>query len=266
MSGSWDAAIGLIKRDWSTFSSYRTQLFSMIFGMLTSLTLYYFLSKLVQVESFPTHDDYFAFVVIGMVIITVLQSTIGIAATLRGELVAGTFERLILSPFGPIQAMLAMMVFPFMMALLSSVIMLALAASVFGVELRWETASLAVPVGILGTGVFTAFGMIMAALTVVFKRATSGLGLVLTLISLTSGLYFPIALLPGYLQWISEVQPFTPAVDLLRNLLVGTPLAGSAWADVAKMVGFLLVMLPVGLVALRTGLRYAQRRGTIMEY
>jgi ABC-2 type transport system permease protein len=266
MTESIDAALGLMKRDWLTFTSYRTQLFSLIFGMLTSLTLYYFLSKLVNVASFPTHDDYFAFVVVGMVIITVLQSTMGIAATLRGELVAGTFERLILSPFGPIPAMLAMMVFPFVMAILSSVIMLALAATVFGVSLRGETVLLAIPVGVLGTGVFTAFGMIMAALTIVFKRATSGLGLVLTLISLTSGLYFPIALLPGYLRWISSVQPFTPAVDLLRNLLVGTPLEDPAWLDLTKMVGFLLVMVPLGLFGLHAGMRYAQRRGTIMEY
>lgn len=261
-----DAALGLMKRDWLTFSSYRTQLISLVLGMFTSLTLYFFLSKLVSVASFPTHKDYFAFVVIGMVIIEVLQSTMGIAGTLRGELVAGTFERLILSPFGPVPAMLAMMVFPFVMALITSVVMLVLAATVFGVSLQWETAALAIPVGILGTGVFTAFGMLMAATTLVFKRATSGLGLVLTLISLTSGLYFPIALLPGYLQWISQVQPFTPAVDLLRNLLVGTPLNGSAEADLAKMIGFLVIMVPLGILALNAGLRYAQKRGTIMEY
>lgn len=263
---SIDAALGLMRRDWLTFSSYRTQLASVLLGMFTSLTLYWFLSKLVHVASFPSHKDYFAFVVIGMVIIEVLQSTIGIAASLRSELVAGTFERLILSPFGPVPAMLAMMVFPFAMALMTSLLMLVISASVFGVELRYETAPLALPVFLLGTGVFTAFGMLMAAMTLVFKRATSGLGLVLTIISLTSGLYFPIALLPSYLQWISEVQPFTPAVDLLRNLLVGTPLRGSAWADVAKMIGFLAIMVPVGIFGLTAGLRHAQKRGTIMEY
>ena len=266
MRESYDAAIGLMSRDWLTYNSYRTQLISMLFGMLTSLTLYYFLSKLVNVASFPSHQSYFSFVVIGMVILSVLQSTIGIAATLRGELVAGTFERLILSPFGPIAAMLSMMIFPFVMSLFGAVLMLGLAAAVFGVDLRWDTAALAVPVMILGTGVFTAFGMLMAATTLIFKRAAGGLGLVLTIIALTSGLYFPIALLPGYLQWVSEVQPFTPAVDLLRNLLVGTPLKGSAWADVAKMVGFLIIMIPLGVLALRGGLRHAQRRGTIMEY
>jgi ABC-2 type transport system permease protein len=261
-----DAAVGLMKRDWLTFSSYRTQLVSTVFGMLTSLTLYYFLSRLVHVTSFPSSDDYFAFVVIGMVIVTVLQSTMGVAATLRGELVAGTFERLVLSPFGAIAGMVSMMIFPFVMALFSSVIMIVLATTVFGVSLRWSTAPVALPVMLLGTGVFTSFGMMLAALTLVFKRATGGLGLVLTIVSLTSGLYFPIALLPDWLRWISNIQPFTPAVDLLRNVLVGTPLRGSGLGDVAKMVGFLVVMIPLALAALQYGLRTAQRRGTIMEY
>jgi ABC-type polysaccharide/polyol phosphate export permease len=266
MRESADAAIGLMKRDWLTFASYRTQLASMIFGMFTSLTLYYFLSRLVHVSTFKSSDDYFAFVVVGMVIVQVLQSTIGIAATLRGELVAGTFERLVLSPFGAVAAMVAMMVFPFVMALLSSVIMLVLATTVFGVHLRADTAVLALPIALLGTGVFTAFGMLLAAVTIVFKRAVGGLGLVLTLVSLTSGLYFPIALLPAWLQWVSTAQPFTPAVDLLRNVLVGTPLQGGATSDLAKMIGFLVVTIPLGLVALNVGLRTAQRRGTIMEY
>jgi len=261
-----DASFALIKRDWMTYNSYRTQLVSMVFGMLTSLTLYYFLSRLVHVSTFRSSDDYFAFVVIGMVIVTVLQSTMGVATTLRNELVAGTFERLVLSPFGAVAGMISMMIFPFTMALFSSFIMLALATTVFGVTLQWSTAGLALPIMVLGTGVFTSFGMMLAALTLVFKRATGGLGLVLTIISLTSGLYFPIALLPAWLRWVSEVQPFTPAVDLLRNVLVGTPLHGSALGDLLKMVGFLTVMIPLALAGLQYGLRTAQRRGTIMEY
>jgi ABC-2 type transport system permease protein len=220
----------------------------------------------VNVASFRNHDQYFAFVVIGMVIVTVLQSTMGIAASLRGELVAGTFERLVLSPFGAIAALGAMMVFPFVMALFSSAVMLALATSVFGVHLRWDTAAMGIPVAILGTGVFTAFGMLLAAVTILFKRAAGGLGLVLTIISLTSGLYFPIALLPGYLRWISDVQPFTPAVDLLRNVLVGTALRESAWLELAKLVGFLVLMIPLAYGTLRLAVRLAQKRGTIMEY
>jgi ABC-2 type transport system permease protein len=266
MTEMFDAAVGLMKRDWLTFTSYRTQLASTVVGMFTSLALFYFLSKLVHVASFPTSTDYFAFVVVGMVIVTVLQSTMGVASSIRGELVAGTFERLVLSPFGAVAAMVSMMVLPFVIAIFSSLVMLVLATLVFGIHLRWHTAALGLPIALLGTGVFTAFGMLLAAVTLVFKRASGGLGFVLTVISLTSGLYFPVALLPDYVRWISQVQPFTPAVDLLRNVLVGTPLRESAVLELVKLVGFLVVMIPLCLAALRLALRIAQKRGTIMEY
>lgn len=261
-----DAAAGLFRRDWFTFNSYRTQLLSAIFGMFTSLALFWFLSKLVNVASFASPKDYFAYVVIGMIIIQVLQSTLGIAGALRNELVAGTFERMLLSPFGPVASVLSMMIFPFLFSLFSAVLLLTIATIVFGVPVHWDTAALAIPVAVLGTGTFAAFAMLFAATTVVFKRAVGGVGLVMTIISLTSGLYFPIALLPGYIRWISDVQPFTPAVNLLRNTLVGTPLVNEAWLEVAKMLLFLAVMLPLGVWALHGAIRVGQKRGTIIEY
>jgi ABC-2 type transport system permease protein len=266
MTAYFDAAVGLLHRDWLTFTSYRTQLVSLLVGLLTNLALFYFLSRLVRVSAFSTHDSYFAYAVIGMVIVQVLQSTMGVAQALRGELQTGTFERLLLSPFGAIAGVASMMIFPFVVSLLSSILLLALATLVFGVPVRWDTAALAIPVALLGAGTFAAFGMLFAATTIVYKRAVGGLGLVMTAITLTSGLYFPVALLPDWLRWLSEVQPFTPSVNLLRNVLVGTPLLEAWWIDVVKIAGFLFAMVPLSLLALRTGIRIAQKRGTIIEY
>lgn len=261
-----DAAFGLLRRDWLLFTSYRTQLISAIIAMLTSLSLFYFLSRLINVRSFESPDSYFAFAVIGMVIIQVLQSTLGIAGALRNELVAGTFERMLLSPFGPVAGVMSMMIFPFLFSLFSAVVMLTLAGLIFGVSIHWQTALLAIPIAVLGTGTFGAFAMLFASVTVVFKRAVGGVGFVMTLITLTSGLYFPIALLPGWLRWMSDVQPFTPAVNLLRHTLVNTPLPESAMLDVAKMIGFLVLMVPLAVLALSAAVRTGQKRGTIIEY
>ena len=216
MRDTADAAAGLIRRDWSTFSSYRTQLISTAIGLLTTLTIYHFISKLVG-DSVQTPEDYFAFLVVGMVIFQVLQSTMSVASAVRGELVAGTFERLLLSPFGAVRAVVSMMFFPFVMSLISSVILLTQGALIFGVDLEMDTAWIALPLALLGTGIFTSLGMLLAATTLAFKRAASGLGLAVTLVTSTSGVDFPIALLPGWLQAFSSVQPFTAAVDLLRT-------------------------------------------------
>ena len=85
-------------------------------------------------------------------------------------------------------------------------------------------------------------------------------------IALVSGLYFPIVLLPEWIQWVADVQPFTPAVDLLRHLLVGLPLREPAWTSILKLVGFAIVLLPLAAWAVSCAIRRARRTGTIIEY
>ena len=156
--------------------------------------------------------------------------------------------------------------FPALYALLTVMAMLVFAAVVFGLELQWSTVPLAVPLALLAMLAFAPFGILLQASVVIGKRAPPGTNYVILLISLISGLYFPIELLPGWVQWTSEVQPFTPAVDLLRWSLVGQPLADPGWVDTAKLAGFAIVMLPVAIVVMAAMLRQSRRRGTILEF
>lgn len=261
-----DAALGIVARDWTVFKSYRMQFVGQIVSLFLGLALFYFLSHLVSFRSFNSHSNYFAYVVLGMIMIEVLQSTMLVATGLQGELVAGTFERILLSPFGSVAAVLSMMIFPFFSACVSALLTLFLAVAVFGLHIHWATAPAAIPIAMLGTGAFTAFGLIFACSAVLFKRVVGGAGLMLSGIALVSGLYFPIALLPAWLKWFSNVQPFTPTVELLRHTLVQTPLTGSILVDLSKIVGFVIVFLPLSVLLLAHAIRIGQRRGTIIEY
>ena len=106
----------------------------------------------------------------------------------------------------------------------------------------------------------------MSSAVVVIKQTTAGASVVVTGITLLAGIYFPVALLPHWIRWISEVQPFTPAVDLLRNTLVHTQLREAALVDLAKLLGFAIVATPLSLWVLSRAVRHGQRRGTIIEY
>jgi hypothetical protein len=68
------------------------------------------------------------------------------------------------------------------------------------------------------------------------------------------------------MRWMSEVQPFTPAVNLLRNVLVGLPMQDPAWEYILKLVGFTIVALPLASWLVGRGVEYAYRRGTLFEY
>jgi hypothetical protein len=70
---------------------------------------------------------------------------------------------------------------------------------------------------------------------------------------------------PRLIEWLSDVQPLTPALDLVRHLVVGEPL-DSAWRTVLRLVAFVAVLVPLSIAVLRACLRYAQRHGTVLEY
>jgi ABC-type multidrug transport system permease subunit len=110
------------------------------------------------------------------------------------------------------------------------------------------------------------FAFLLVALVMAFKQVSSATQFIIAGIAIVGGLYFPIAELPGWIRWASEVQPFTPAADLLRHLLVNATLAHPAGVDLLKLAGFSIVLLPVGFTLLRASIGYGQRTGTIAEY
>jgi ABC-2 type transport system permease protein len=262
-----DAGFSVVKRDVKVLLSYRIRLATMVLSVFFSLTLFYYISRLVSVSQFSSPDDYYAFAVIGLVILQVVNSVLQTPPTaLRQELVAGTFERMVLSPFGAVGGMIAMLICPFLLAIVLGLIMLGFATIVFGVPVEWDTVPLSIPVAALTAVSFAPFGMLLLAVVLVVKQAAGGATWLVALISLVAGLYFPVSLLPDWIEWASEVQPFTPAVDLLRHLLVDTPLEESALSNVLTMLGFAVVLLPCATWVMGKALRASQRRGTVIEY
>lgn len=266
MRADFAAIRAIVERDVRMYMSFRTQLGTQMLSMVFTLALFYFVSRLVSVNRVGTSaEDYFSFVAIGLVIISVLHSGLSLAEVLRAELVAGTFERLLLSPFGPVLATMSMTLFPMLRALLMGVWTLMAAALLFGLDLRWATAPLAIPLAFLCAVAFGAIALGTAAVVVAFKRAP-GIGFIVAGIALISGIYFPVSLLPEWIRWLSEVQPFTPAVNLLRNTLIGLPMPDPAWEYLLKLSLFTLVALPVAAWATGRAVQFAHRRGTLLEY
>lgn len=261
-----DAMLGIMRRDAILFVSYRTQFVSQVLGPLFSLVVFYYISRLLTSNTLQSPGGYFGYVVIGLAIVQILTISLGVMPmTIRQELVSGTIERFLVSAHGPVNGIFGTMLFPLVNALLSGTLLLVFAAVIFGLPLA-ATAVLAIPVALLGTFAFMPFALILVSMVIAFKQVSSASQFIVTAVAIVGGLYFPIALLPGWIEWAAEVQPFTPATDLLRHLLVDTPLEHSVALDLGKLVAFTVILFPVAIACLRTAIRYGQRTGTIAEY
>jgi ABC-2 type transport system permease protein len=262
------AAMAIFRRDLAMFASYRLRFFTTLFSLAVSMTLFYYVSRLVRAPSVGSPDEYYAFVVVGLIILGVLTSSLTLpVATLRAELLAGTFERIVVSPFGPVRSVMSMLLFPVALSLVTAVVSLVYAMLAFGLDLAWPDALLGLPVAMLAALAFAPFGLLMCAGVVIFKQTNAGAAFVVTGLTLLAGIYFPVSLLPGWIEWASYVQPLTPAVDLLRHLLVGTPLrSGGPGVELLRIAAFAVVLLPASVWALSAAVRAARRRGTLTEY
>lgn len=264
---TYAAALGaVVKRDLAVYMSYRLRFVSQIAAAAFGTTVFYYVSRLVTGGEFASSDAYFAYSVIGFAVLQVLTATLAVLPlALRHELVAGTFERVLVSPLGAVPALLAMGVVPFLTALATATFTLLFAAGVFGMPVAWSTAPLAVPASLLGALAFLPFAVVITGAVLVLKQAGAGAGLIIASLLVVGGVLYPVAVLPDWIEWTSDVQPLTPAADLLRHLVAGTSI-DSEWQAVGRLAAFAGVLLLPSILFLRACLRYGQRRATVLEY
>ncbi|MFH9615155.1 ABC transporter permease [Streptomyces pratensis] len=68
-------------------------------------------------------------------------------------------------------------------------------------------------------------------------EAASNNAMPLILLPLLSSAFIPVDTMPGWFQPIAEYQPFTPAIETLRGLLLGTEIGHNGWLAVAWCLG-----------------------------
>lgn len=261
------AALAVFQRDLLIYLSYRGRLPGQLIAMALAVSLFYYVSRLVRTPEFPTPADYFAFAVVGIVIVrTLVLSFSTLSTATRQELVSGTFERMASSSLGATLGTAAMTIFPLALSLFLGMWTIAFAVVAFDVSLEWETVPLAIPAALLAALTIVPFCLVIAGLVIAFKQAAGATRFLVIGITVVSGFLFPVELLPSWISWTSEIQPFTPLIDLLRHLLIGTPLGDPVSTTLVKVLAFVAVLLPLGLLVLHGAIQRGRRHATLIEY
>ena len=78
-------------------------------------------------------------------------------------------------------------------------------------------------------------------------ETASNLPLLLMFLPFLSSGFVPTESLPGWMQWFAEYQPFTPFIETIRGLLLGTPMGSYpalalGWCVVIALVGYVWSM------------------------
>jgi ABC-2 type transport system permease protein len=249
--------------------SYRVAFFWDIVGLAFQALTFFYIGKIVSPTSLPKFGEsrvtYLEFVAIGIAVsMFVGLALIRAASAFRDEQLTGTLEMLMMTPTAPLTIQLGLVFYDLIYLPVRTIIFFGVIVA--GLNVRFEPSGLlpAMVVLLLFVPFVWGLGIILSAATITFKKGgASILGSVLTL---TSGAYFPVAVLPGWLSGVAKLNPMTAAINAMRDALLG----GSGWAGVGHAAAVLApgatVTLLLGIVAFRLAARRERRRGTIGLY
>jgi ABC-2 type transport system permease protein len=260
-----------MRRDVFVMLSYRVAFLSDLVFIGVQAVVFSFLAKMVDPAQLPTYHGkvatYLEFVMIGVVISTVSSLLLQrVATAMRQEQMMGTLEALLTSPTSPATTQVGSIALDLLLIPARMGALLVLVALTFGLDFQVD--------GVLpGAVVFAAFvpfvwglGLVAAASTLTFRRGGGLAAAGMSGIALVSGAFFPLALLPGWIQALAAVNPVAIALEGIRESLIG----GAGWAEVGPDV---LLLIPLsalavagGAVAFRAALAREHRHGTLGLY
>ena len=259
------------RRDMIVAWSYRFAFFSDAFSLVLQAFLFYFVGLLVDDSKLPEYGgsqvSYMEFVAVGIALAAFVQIGLGrISAAMRQEQMIGTLEAILLTPTSPATIQLGSVVYDLIYVPLRTAIYLVAIALGFGLHFNLDGLLPALIVLVAFVPFVWGLGLISAAGTLTFRGGSAGVGFAVAIMTLASGAYFPLELLPGWLSALAVLNPMAIAIEGMREPLLGTVSWSQTVDAVLVLVPLALVSLLAGVFAFRQALRRERRLGTLGLY
>ncbi len=264
-------AFAFIKRDFLIASTYKLS-FSLSWGRaLAALFPFYFIAKLFLSEKAPSLANYggvyFPFVLVGITFRRFLEVALsGFKQVLLQEHAEGSLEVLFLSPTPIVPLFILLSIGRLLFSLLELFLYFLLGATLFGVPLGQANFPAAFLILLLTTVAFYGVGTLSCAFFIVFKQ-TSPLDLLFGgLSSFLGGVYFPMELLPPWLQWGSRFFPLTYVLRAMRQALFTGASLELLQKDLFVLGGLAVTLFPFSLWVFGKAMQKARRDGTLDHF
>lgn len=254
-------------RDFRTASSYRLTWVAQFVAAAFGFTSYYFMGRFVRPDtslmSVPTAGGYFAFVAVGIALSNLLLVALRAgASSLRDEMAFGTLEHVLLTGLAPWRIVAGSSVWGICFTGLQSLLILG-AATVFSGGSAGTGVLLVAAACALTILAALGLGMMVCALTMVVKRGDSLVWFLGEAMTLLSGVYYPVDVLPAPLRLLSDLTPLAPALRIARRVLLSDAPGSDGLGDLALAGLLATVYLAAGAAVFHRGLQIARREGSL---
>ena len=182
--------------------------------------------------------------------------------TVAWERWEGTIEYTFMAPLSRAMHLGGSGVFAVLYGLIRAALLFLVVALFFGLSMPDANFAAALVLLVIASVSFFGIGMMTAVLPLISPEKGAQLGFVgQGMLLVVSGVYYPVSVLPSWMEWLSTISPATYALRGIRaSILDG---AGIAWADVWPLLVIGTFSIPLGLYIFSIGERYAKKHGKL---
>jgi ABC-2 type transport system permease protein len=199
----------------------------------------------------------------------VVWAYLGIIFEILTETVAwerweGTIEYTFMAPLSRPIHLFGMGLFAIVYGVIRAIMLFAVVALFFHLELANANFVAALVVLVVASISFIGIGMMTAVLPLISPEKGTQLGFVAQgILLVVSGVYYPVSVLPEWMQWLAKISPATYALDGIRDAIINGAGISAMWPDIWPLIIIGVVSVPLGLEVFRRGERYAKRHGKL---
>jgi ABC-2 type transport system permease protein len=264
-------AWAFIKRDFSQALSYRLSFLMQFGGIIFSVAIFYFMAQLFGTSVSPQlaayGGDYFSFVLIGLAFTGFLGLSLSnFAQSIRDGQMMGTLEIMLLSPTRLSAILISSSLWAYIFTTVRVVVYLIVGVVIFGASLNQANIGAALVIMLLAIASFSGIGILSASFVLIMKKGDPIAWVLSGASSLLAGVYYPVTVLPDWLEPISKILPLTYALDAMRLAMLQNYSFYELRVDILALLGFTLILTPISFFVFKLALKRAKKEGSLIQY
>jgi ABC-2 type transport system permease protein len=190
----------------------------------------------------------------------------GVSDMITFERWEGTIEYTFMAPISRFTHLIGSCWFAVVHGLLFTAIQLLIVGLFFSLDLSHANYLTVIFMLTLGSISFIGFGIASAVLPLLFTERGAQMSYIIrAALLLVSGVYYPVSVLPQWMQLLAKISPATYVLDGLRQgLLQNKPIwSPEVWENTWPLLITGIVSVPLGLFIFHLAERYAKRTGKL---
>jgi ABC-2 type transport system permease protein len=252
----------LVKRYWTW------ELVWLIYSIANSLSVSYIglgMESLAGIDAQVDGRFLVLYLVIGTLVWRYLSLIfIWITEVIQIERWEGTIEYTLMAPVHRITHMAGQTLFAVSYSMIFTAIILSVTVVLFEIDLANANLVGGLIMLVSGSLSFIGISVMASTLPLLFpERGAQMTHIVIALLLLVSGVYYPIEVLPDFLQKLSVFSPATYVLNGVRQALLDGISSSQLWPYIWPVLIMGVIAIPVGLMVFKQAERYAKRTGKL---